>query len=72
MEEKSSVNYAEHIQETELAEKAEQTEHQESLWTIIKRQPLILLILAYANIGSFMFGFDNLALSIALSMPSFG
>jgi hypothetical protein len=75
VEEKGSIEYtevAEHVATTKLADQAEQTEHQEGLWTIIKRKPLILLIIAYANIGSFMYGFDNLALSIALSMPSFG
>lgn len=72
MHEKTGIVHEEQVQEIQLAEQAEATEHQESLWTIIKRNPLILLIIAYANIGSFMYGFDNLALSIALSMPSFG
>ena len=72
MEEKSGLGHAEHAEELVLADQAEQNEHQDTIWTIVKRNPLILLIIAYANLGSFMFGFDNLALSIALSMPSFG
>ena len=72
LQEKSAAEHAEHVQELQLAEAAEVKEHQDTIWTIIKRNPLILLIVAYANLGSFMFGFDNLALSIALSMPSFG
>lgn len=72
LNEKAHIDHVEISQEIELAEQAEQAEHQESIWTIIKRNPFILLIIAYANLGSFMYGFDNLALSIALSMPSFG
>jgi len=72
MDEKHDLQLVEHAEELALAEQAEQTEHTETVWSIIKRNPLILLIVAYANLGSFMFGFDNLALSIALSMPSFG
>lgn len=72
LQEKSEAQHAEHAEELQLAEEAEKVEHQESIWTIVKRNPLLLLIVAYANLGSFMYGFDNLALSIALSMPSFG
>lgn len=72
MQEKAIIAHEEHAQDMELAEKAEQLEHQEGIWSIIKRNPFILLIIAYANLGSFMYGFDNLALSVALSMPSFG
>lgn len=74
LEEKSSAQHLE-LERTEeliLANQAEEKEHQETIWTIVKRNPLILLIIAYANLGAFMYGFDNLALSIALSMPSFG
>ena len=72
LREKLDSEHAEHVEELALAEEAETAEHQETIWTIIKRSPVLLLIVAYANLGSFMFGFDNLALSIALSMPSFG
>ena len=72
VQEKGIIDNAAHVQELELAEHAEQVEHQETIWAIVKRNPLILLIIIYANIGSFMYGFDNLALSVALSMPSFG
>ena len=75
LDEKNAAHHAEqveHKEELALANQAEEKEHQESIWTIVKRNPLILLVIAYANLGSFMYGFDNLALSIALSMPSFG
>lgn len=74
LEEKSGFDHVEleRKEELVLANQAEEKEHQETIWMIVKRNPLILLIIAYANLGSFMFGFDNLALSIALSMPSFG
>jgi len=72
LHEKTIAEHAEHAEELALAAQAEHNEHQEGIWAIIKRKPLILLIIAYANLGSFMYGFDNLALSIALSMPSFG
>ena len=72
LQEKSAAEHTEHAEELALANAAEENDHKESIWTIVKRQPLIILIIAYANLGSFMYGYDNLALSIALSMPSFG
>lgn len=74
LEEKAGAHHVEleRKEELVLANQAEEQEHQETIWAIVKKNPLILLIIAYANLGSFMYGFDNLALSIALSMPSFG
>jgi hypothetical protein len=54
-----------------LAQAAEHAEHEGSTWQAIRANPKIILFCLFGNIGALMYGFDNLALSIALSMPAF-
>lgn len=42
-----------------------------TVWQTIKDNPVILLCCFYANIGAFMYGFDNITLSLCLDMPAF-
>ncbi|KAK6844158.1 hypothetical protein PG995_014268 [Apiospora arundinis] len=44
---------------------------QKSAWRCIRDNPKISLWTLYANIGSIMIGYENLALSVALAMPAF-
>jgi hypothetical protein len=37
----------------------------------LKDRPKVLLFCFFANFGALMYGFDNLALSVCLSMPVF-
>lgn len=37
----------------------------------LKDHPKVLLFCLFANLGALMYGFDNLALSVCLSMPAF-
>lgn len=54
-----------------LAQEAEQADHEESTWHAIRSNPKIILFCLFGNIGALMYGFDNLALSIALEMMPF-
>ncbi|USP78037.1 MFS general substrate transporter [Curvularia clavata] len=42
-----------------------------SAWQCIRKNPKICLWIAWANIGSIMVGYENLALSVCLAMPAF-
>lgn len=54
-----------------LAQEAEQADHEESTWHALRSNPKIILFCFFGNIGALMYGFDNLALSIALEMAPF-
>ncbi|CAK7226328.1 hypothetical protein SBRCBS47491_006192 [Sporothrix bragantina] len=41
------------------------------IFQTIRRHPMILACCLFANVGSFMYGFDNLTLSLCLSMEPF-
>ncbi|KAK5659578.1 hypothetical protein OQA88_780 [Cercophora sp. LCS_1] len=61
------------------AEKEKSVEHDEDAstindmtpWECITRNPKVLLWTLYANIGSTLVGYENLALSVCLAMPAF-
>jgi hypothetical protein len=40
-------------------------------WRTIKNSPLVLVCCFYANLGAFMYGFDNITLSLCLDMAPF-
>ena len=40
-------------------------------WQCLIQNPCIILFCLYGNLGALMYGFDNLVLSLALSMPAF-
>ncbi|KAH8678391.1 general substrate transporter [Xylariales sp. PMI_506] len=42
-----------------------------SVFSVIKNNPIILLCCLYANLGAFMYGFDNITLSLCLDMEPF-
>jgi hypothetical protein len=42
-----------------------------SVWRTIKDNPIVILCCFYANLGAFMYGFDNITLSLSLDMPAF-
>lgn len=42
-----------------------------STWQALRANPIVVLFCLYGNIGALMYGFDNLVLSLALSMTAF-
>lgn len=63
---------AQHVEQLVLeAQTAEQADHKSTPWKTVVANPKIVLCCLYANIGAMMYGFDNLALSLCLSMPAF-
>jgi SP family general alpha glucoside:H+ symporter-like MFS transporter len=42
-----------------------------SPWKAILANPKIVALCLYANLGALMYGFDNLVLSLALTLPPF-
>lgn len=40
-------------------------------WKCLAQNPWIILFCLYGNLGALMYGFDNLVMSLALSMPAF-
>lgn len=50
---------------------AEESECNTSPWQCLLENPLVILFCLYGNLGALMSGFDNLVLSLALSMPGF-
>lgn len=40
-------------------------------WKALKHSPYILACCFYANLGAFMYGFDNITLSLCLDMAPF-
>ena len=63
--EKEQVVHTEHIQQLS------QGEGDDGAWRCLWKNPKIVIICLFANIGTLMYGFDNLALSICLSMSPF-
>ena len=39
-------------------------------WKTLAKNPKIILLSVFANLGALMYGYDNLALSLCLSMPA--
>lgn len=46
-------------------------EESKSAWQTLKSNPKIIALCFFANVGPLMYGFDNLATSLCLSMPAF-
>lgn len=42
-----------------------------TIWETLKENPAVILCCIYANFGALMYGYDNLALSLCLSMVPF-
>lgn len=61
----------EHIDRIYLAQTEAEEEHNASTWQTIKANPKIIALCFFANTGPLMYGFDNLATSLCLSMPAF-
>ena len=49
----------------------ESTQCETSPWKCLAQNPWVILFCLYGNLGALMYGFDNLVLSLALSMPAF-
>lgn len=49
----------------------ESSECATSPWQCLAQNPWVILFCLYGNLGALMYGFDNLVLSLALSMPGF-
>lgn len=49
----------------------ESSECNTSPWKCLADNPWVILFCLYGNLGALMYGFDNLVLSLALSMPGF-
>ncbi|BCS04173.1 uncharacterized protein AKAW2_71051A [Aspergillus luchuensis] len=47
------------------------SQHGRSTWQALRANPIVVLFCLYGNIGALMYGFDNLVLSLALSMTAF-
>lgn len=62
---------AQHIDRVYLAQSEAEEEHNASTWQTLKANPKIIALCFFANIGPLMYGFDNLATSLCLSMPAF-
>lgn len=43
----------------------------QTAWQCLRQNPWVILFCLYGNLGAFMYGFDNLVLSLSLSMPGF-
>ena len=56
---------------TEESRVEEPTSHNLTPWQRLAQNPWIILFCLYGNLGALMYGFDNLVLSLALSMPGF-
>ncbi|GKZ37267.1 hypothetical protein AbraIFM66950_008724 [Aspergillus brasiliensis] len=55
----------------EFHDPASQQQHGRSTWQALRANPILILFCLYANIGALMYGFDNLVLSLSLSMTAF-
>jgi hypothetical protein len=66
---RGSVNHidAEQAHDQTLSSNPEERSPWKSIWA----NPKIVALCLFANIGALMYGFDNLVLSLALSMPPF-
>jgi hypothetical protein len=49
----------------------EQECQKQTAWQCLAQNPWVFLFCLYGNLGAFMYGFDNLVLSLSLSMPGF-
>ncbi|CAI7574182.1 unnamed protein product [Penicillium pancosmium] len=49
----------------------EQGCQEQTAWQCLAQNPWVFLFCLYGNLGAFMYGFDNLVLSLSLSMPGF-
>lgn len=64
---KANASHLENV--TTLPE--ESSDRDTSPWQCLIQNPRIILFCLYGNLGALMYGFDNLVLSLALSMPGF-
>ncbi|OJJ95047.1 hypothetical protein ASPACDRAFT_1860426 [Aspergillus aculeatus ATCC 16872] len=73
-DQKTETNHLENVDSNEAQDHDQQLAHNDgppSTWTALRQNPLIILFCLYANVGALMYGFDNLILSLSLSMPAF-
>ena len=69
--EKSELEEHYTVEQVNQARTAEQHEHEQSIWQVVKADPMVLLLAAFANIGALMYGYDNLSLSLCLTFEPF-
>jgi SP family general alpha glucoside:H+ symporter-like MFS transporter len=56
---------------TQVDEAMAESQPKTSTLKVILGNPKIVALCLFANIGGLMYGFDNLVLSLSLSMPAF-
>ncbi|KAJ5100027.1 hypothetical protein N7532_007028 [Penicillium argentinense] len=69
---KSHSTHLETVQTRESASQQQTNEQSQTAWQCLAQNPWVFLFCLYGNLGALMYGFDNLVLSLALSMPGFG
>lgn len=42
-----------------------------SVWATLVKNPIVILCVMFGNVGAFMYGFDNISLSLCLDMAPF-
>lgn len=42
-----------------------------SVWATLVKNPVVILCVMFGNVGAFMYGFDNISLSLCLDMAPF-
>lgn len=61
----------EYVDRVVAAQTYVEEEHSASAWQSLKDNPKIVALCFFATVGPLMYGFDNLATSLCLSMPAF-
>jgi SP family general alpha glucoside:H+ symporter-like MFS transporter len=69
-DEKRQANVS-HIDSAQVQESTTADPLESSPWKAIVANPKIVALCLYANLGALMYGFDNLVLSLALTLPAF-
>jgi hypothetical protein len=71
VEEEKSRGDVSHIDAEQAQDSTTADPYGSSPWKAIVANPKIVAVCLYANIGALMYGFDNLVLSLALTLPPF-
>ncbi|KAJ5167493.1 uncharacterized protein N7482_006274 [Penicillium canariense] len=68
---KYNTSHLEDVASVQEAVPENPTRSNSTPWRCLAQNPWIILFCLYGNLGALMYGFDNLVLSLALSMPGF-
>jgi SP family general alpha glucoside:H+ symporter-like MFS transporter len=60
-----------HFEDVDSLQEPVDTLQRKTPWQCLAQNPWIILFCLYGNLGALMYGFDNLVMSLALSMPAF-